>query len=82
MYYNGNVTIDDPQVRYFNGSDLNIMSINANNDTKVSNGFFAIISLVPIKADYIEECHVQVNNDGTIEISNINYESGYKPFSV
>uniref|UniRef100_A0A914R0X2 CUB domain-containing protein n=1 Tax=Panagrolaimus davidi TaxID=227884 RepID=A0A914R0X2_9BILA len=82
MYFDGNVTVDDPQVRYFNGSDLNIMSINANNDTKVSNGFFAIISLVPIKANYIEECQVQTNDDGTIAISDIDYENGYKPLST
>uniref|UniRef100_A0A914QHD8 CUB domain-containing protein n=1 Tax=Panagrolaimus davidi TaxID=227884 RepID=A0A914QHD8_9BILA len=82
IYYDGNVTLDDPQVRYFNGSDLTIMSINANNDKKVSNGFFAIISLVPIKAKYIEECQIQANVDGTIAISNMNYENGYKPFST
>uniref|UniRef100_A0AC34F4K1 CUB domain-containing protein n=1 Tax=Panagrolaimus sp. ES5 TaxID=591445 RepID=A0AC34F4K1_9BILA len=77
-----NVSLSDPQVLYLNGSELNIMLYNVNNNSYYLNGFFAIISAVPIKANYFEECRYTNTDTGYASISNLDYVNGYKAYST
>jgi hypothetical protein len=69
-----------PQVIYLSGSQLNIMLTNIKNIPE-HNGFFAVISAVPINPVYTEKCTILTNN-GITNISNLDLVNGYDDYSV
>uniref|UniRef100_A0A914QDQ0 CUB domain-containing protein n=1 Tax=Panagrolaimus davidi TaxID=227884 RepID=A0A914QDQ0_9BILA len=76
-----NVSLYDPQVLYLKGSELNIMLYNIYNIYD-QNGFFGIISIVPINANHFEGCQYTSNDNGSMSISNLDYINGYNAFTV